>query len=162
MTTFVVDTVSVNDISLGNGGCLYGCRLLFCDQGTMDQPSQLVLVDPMAPSTCSQPILNNYHGRPFNSLNDVITLRHPHDSTKLLIFFTDPTYGFEQGFRPQPQLPSHVYCFDPDIGDIRAVADGFCHPNGICFDPSGSVCYITDTGHIHGTGLIDPAKTSTM
>jgi gluconolactonase len=146
---------------MGNGGCLYNNHLLFCDQGTMDSPSQLVLVDPVD-SSKSHPILDSFHGRPFNSLNDVITLQHPHDPSRTLIFFTDPTYGYEQSYRPRPQLPPQVYCFDPSSGDLRAIADGFDHPNGICFSPRGDVCYITDTGHIHGSGVIDPSKTSTM
>lgn len=156
-----VERIEVPHVGMGNGGCLYQGKLLFCEQGTMSTPSQLILVDPVQPSG-SSPILDNFHGRRFNSINDVITLPHLHNSTRSTIWFTDPTYGYEQGYRPRPELPSQVYCFDPDTGDIRAVADGFDHPNGICFSPDGLTCYITDTCHIHGTGVIDPAKTSTM
>lgn len=161
LDTLAVEAVELPAVPLGNGGCLYRGHLLFCEQGSLDTPSQLVLVDPHPPYQ-SQPILNNFHGRRFNSLNDVIVLPPPHSCGSETIWFTDPTYGYEQGFRPQPQLPSQVYVFNPATGAVRAVADGFDHPNGICFDPRGEVCYISDTAHIHGSGMIDPSKTSTM
>lgn len=145
-------------IRLGNGGCAYKDGILFCDQGTIHTPSQLVFCD-LENLGGTQPILNNFNGRPFNSLNDVVVLKHESGD---LIFFTDPPYGHEQGFRPACQLPPAVYVFDPAHGHVRMLADGFSHPNGIAFSPDGLVCYITDTSHIHGTGKLDPGQPSTM
>ncbi len=144
-----------------NGACLFRGQLLVCDQGySVQQPSQLVLVDPKPPHTVT-PILNNFHGRPFNSLNDVVVLPTPgHDYST--IWFTDPTYGYEQGFKPPPGLPSQVYCFDPFAGTLRVVADGYVKPNGIAFDMDGKRCFVTDTGLIRGCGNIDGARPSTM
>ncbi|MTV80982.1 SMP-30/gluconolactonase/LRE family protein, partial [Streptococcus pneumoniae] len=79
-----------------------------------------------------------------NSVNDLVTHR---DGS---IWFTDPTYGYEQDFRHKPQLPCQVYRFDPETGDIRVVADGFGRPNGLCFSPDEQTMYITDTDQIHG------------
>lgn len=107
------------------------------------------------------PLINNYHGRPFNSLNDVITLKNPTTSQET-IWFTDPTYGYEQDFKPAPELPSQVYCFDPIDGEIRAAADGFVKPNGIAFNKEGTVCYVTDTAMISGKGVIDGHLPGTM
>ncbi|OCF40850.1 hypothetical protein I317_05300 [Kwoniella heveanensis CBS 569] len=166
----------------GNGACPYGKYVLVCDQGAgPDEPSQLTIVDPADPSRF-EVLINNYQGRHFNSLNDVTVLPPPTSyssgdsalsefsdnpmSTSLprgsTIWFTDPTYGFEQSFRPAGQLPAMVYALDPHSGHIRAVADGFDHPNGICFSPDGKVCYVTDTGHIHGSGRLDPQRASTI
>jgi gluconolactonase len=151
-------TESIDRVPMGNGACAFRNGLLFCEQGSSTSPSQLVLVDPRPPYR-SQIILNNYHGRPFNSLNDVIVTRHPSGE---LIWFTDPPYGHEQGFRPACQLPPAAWCFDPETGVVRMVADGIEHPNGIAFSPDGKTCYITDTSHIHGSGRLDPRLQSTM
>ena len=89
-------------------------------------------------------LINNYLGRPFNSPNDVVA--HPDGS----LWFTDPSYGHEGGFRPKPQLPNLVYRFDLQSGSIRAVADGLKKPKGLCFSPDYSVLYISDTDSLRG------------
>jgi gluconolactonase len=158
LETGKVTVLSVESVKTGNGGCPYRDGVLMCDQGTQVSPSQLVWFDPANPHE-THALLNNFNGRGFNSLNDVITLRHPSGD---LVFFTDPPYGHEQGFRPPCQLPPAVYVFDPRRGHVRMVADGFPHPNGIAFSPDGSTCYVTDTSHIHGSGKLDPSLYSTM
>nr|XP_031857506.1 uncharacterized protein CI109_007066 [Kwoniella shandongensis]KAA5524578.1 hypothetical protein CI109_007066 [Kwoniella shandongensis] len=162
--------VEVKDVGVvtGNGACPYGDRILFCDQGSKSSPSSLTLVDPLNGE--SEVILNNFLGRPFNSLNDVIVLpprgqpqcfgrEVPEEST---VWFTDPPYGHEQGFKPDLQLPPSVYVFHPSSGEIRVVADNFHHPNGIAFSPNGERCYITDTSHIRGCGRLNPGLESTI
>ena len=156
--TGVVTVVDVPTLRLGNGACPYNGGILFCDQGSMDAPSQLVWVSPQC-SSKTEVLLDNYAGRAFNSLNDVIALDHPAGE---LIFFTDPPYGREQGFRPSCQMPPAVHCFDPFTGSVRMVADGLAHPNGIAFSPDGETCYVTDTSHINGSGVLDPSLPSTM
>lgn len=100
--------------------------------------------------------------RPFNSVNDVVILPAPsldpsvphpttcrsdlHHLPHTTIWFTDVTYGYAQAYKPEPQLPNQVYCFNPTTGDVRVVADGMLMPNGLCFDWRGEKCYITDTG----------------
>ena len=158
LETGTVEVQPIPEISLANGGCWYDNGLLFCDQGSSDRPSQLVWVNPRDPSE-TRVVINNYHGRAFNSLNDVIILDH---TSGPLIFFTDPPYGNEQGFRPTCEMPPGVHVLDPSTGVVRMVADGFAHPNGIAFSPDGNVCYVTDTSHIHGTGRLDPSKPSSM
>ena len=153
-----VEIVEVDRVRLGNGGCKYRDGIIFCDQGTVQTPSQLVYCDLNDPAN-ARPILNNFNGRQFNSLNDVVVLEH---SSGDLICFTDPPYGKEQGFRPACQLPPAVYAFDPTEGHVRMLADGFHHPNGIAFSPDGMTCYVTDTSHIHGSGILDPSLQSTM
>lgn len=128
-----------------NGGVNLKNGLLYCAQGSKTNPGGLVYVpDPHLPYTGTT-LVSSFHGRQFNSVNDVIV--HPHDGS---IWFTDPTYGYHQGIRPEPQLPCQVYRFEPETKNIRAVADGFVRPNGLCFSPDLRVLYITDTGAIHG------------
>ncbi|KAK2855647.1 hypothetical protein FQN49_004981 [Arthroderma sp. PD_2] len=114
-------------------------RILYCSQGDHSTPSGLVLVDPVTKE--SETLINNFHGREFSSVNDVVIHHGTGD-----IWFTDPTYGHEQGFRPDPLLPAHVYRFRPSTNDCSVLADGFDMCNGLCFSPDYSLLYVTDTG----------------
>lgn len=143
------------DVSMGNGGINLGTEVLFCAQGDRECPGGLVLMEPTPPYR-TKTLIDSFHGRLYNSVNDVIV--HTDGS----IWFTDPIYGYEQGFRNKPQLPCHVYRFDPDSGDVRVVADGFGRPNGLCFSPDEKIIYITDTDWIHGDGTVDPMRAGTI
>lgn len=82
--THKVEQHSFPDVKNGNGGCWYRDRILFCAQGDLTSPSALVLVDPSTSS--SETLINNFHGRPFNSLNDVV-VHHANDD----LWFTGKT-----------------------------------------------------------------------
>ncbi|KAL8746522.1 MAG: hypothetical protein Q9190_001468 [Brigantiaea leucoxantha] len=140
---------------MANGGTNYRDGLILCAQGSLREPAGLIYMEAKRPHK-TVTLLNNYHGRPFNSPNDVVV--HSDGS----VWFTDPVYGHEEGFRPKPQLPQHVYRFDPATGDIRVVADGFGRPNGISFAPGEDTVYITDTDYIHGDGTKDLKRAATI
>ncbi|KAF8492523.1 hypothetical protein JB92DRAFT_3002938, partial [Gautieria morchelliformis] len=108
--------------------------------GRGSSPPGISLVNPNPPYN-STTILDNIHGRQFNSLNDAKI--HPKSGA---IFFTDVDYGFINDFRPPPLLPNQAYRFDPKTSQLRVVADGFDKCNGIAFSPDGSVAYIVDSG----------------
>jgi gluconolactonase len=57
-------------------------------------------------------IVDSWSGLQLNSPNDVAMRR---DGT---IWFTDPSYGYRQGFRPEPQAGDYVYRFDPGSGRL--------------------------------------------
>lgn len=140
-----------------NGGVNYGDDILMCAQGSTGADDLSGLIAVSNRDNTVTPILTDFHGPQFNSVNDVVI--HPHDGS---IWFTDPCYGYHQGIRPVPQLPNQVYRFDPKTRSLRAVANGFVRPNGICFSPDAKIVYITDTGAIHGHSEvpIDPAGPS--
>ncbi|OJD13627.1 hypothetical protein AJ78_05931 [Emergomyces pasteurianus Ep9510] len=139
-------------VSQPNGGCNYEDKILYCAQGDIDRgsgakSSALVLVDPV--SGTAETLLDNFHGREFSSPNDVVVHHYTGD-----IWFTDPTYGYQQAFRPKPELPKQVYRFCPSTGQCWVVADGFDMCNGLCFSPDYTKLYITDTGAIQAHGDI--------
>ena len=142
-------------IPRANGGVNYENGILFCAQGSESLPSGLYKMSAFPPYE-SLILLSDFYGRPFNSPNDVVV--HSDGS----IWFTDPIYGFEQGFRPKPQLPSQVYRYQPATKSLRAMADGFQRPNGICFAPDERTVYVTDTDRVHGDGNIDGSRASSM
>ncbi|KAL1981935.1 hypothetical protein VTN96DRAFT_1999 [Rasamsonia emersonii] len=152
--TFTVEEVDPG-IEMANGGVNYREGVLFCEQGTFTNPGGLVYMEATPPYR-TQTIISNYHGRWFNSVNDVVV--HSDGS----IWFTDPTYGYEQDIRPRPQLPSQVYRYDPRTGDVRAVADGIRKPNGLCFSPDEKTLYITDTDAVHGEGVYEPDRPASI
>jgi len=151
--------ISASNVVMPNGGVNYKNGVLFCVQGTLDRPGGIAFM-PLAQGTGTEYeaklLTSSFHGRPFNSPNDVVV--HSDGS----IWFTDPIYGWEQGIRPRPRLPNQVYRYDPGTESIRAIADGLGRPNGICFSPDESTVYITDTDWIHGDGTMDEMRASHM
>ncbi|TGO81920.1 hypothetical protein BPOR_0972g00040 [Botrytis porri] len=141
-------------IDMPNGGVNYQDGILFCAQGNRSAGSGGIYHMPR--SSPPKPMVTNFHGRQFNSVNDVVVAK---DGS---IWFTDPCYGWEQDFRSKPKLPCQVYRFNPITGDIRVVADGFGRPNGIAFSPDESLVYITDTDQIHGDGNEDLTRPATI
>jgi gluconolactonase len=127
------DANKANGMALAPDG-----RLLVCEQGTRSTPARISLVD--RKTGAAHTLVDNWRGKPLNSPNDVIVKR---DGS---VWFTDPSYGFLQGFRPEPQLGDVVYRHDPDTGDTDVVAEGFDKPNGLAFSPDERVLYIGDSG----------------
>lgn len=155
MATCEEITTTPIPIPMANGGINYRGGILICAQGSMNSPSGLYHMSSEPPYSTTL-IKSDFYGRPFNSVNDVVI--HSDGS----IWFTDPIYGFEQGYRPAPRLPNQVYRFDPVDGSIRAMADGFGRPNGICFSPDEKQVYVTDTDWIHGDGTTNDTRASSM
>ncbi|KAL3456780.1 hypothetical protein BJX64DRAFT_296391 [Aspergillus heterothallicus] len=143
------------DIPMANGAVNYKDGVLFASQGTVERPSALIYMEPEPPYS-TKVILDSFNGRRFNSLNDVVI--HSDGS----IWFTDPTYGYDQGFSPKPDLPHQVYRFDPATGSVRAVADGLGQPNGLAFSPDESILYVTDTDAHRGNGDDNAERAATI
>ncbi|WYZ43078.1 hypothetical protein EsH8_VI_000777 [Colletotrichum jinshuiense] len=124
-----------------NGGTNYNGQIIFAGEGQGDRiPSALYLMNPLEPYNTTV-LVNNYFGRQFNSLNDVVVNRRNGD-----IYFTDTMYGYWQYFRPEPGLRNQVYRLNPNTGALTVVSDDFVSPNGLTFSPDGSYAYVTDTG----------------
>lgn len=69
-----------------NGGTgPYKGNLLFVTSGRASLPPSVVLVNPIAPFNTTI-LLDNFHGRQFNALNDIKVLPRTD-----IMFFTDPT-----------------------------------------------------------------------
>lgn len=137
-------------IDMPNGGVNYQDGILFCAQGHVSSGTGGIFYMPRG--AAPKAMVTGFYGRDFNSVNDVVVAKDG------AIWFTDPCYGHEQDFRQRPKLPCQVYRFEPDTGDLRAVAGGLGRPNGLTFSPDEKVMYITDTDHIHGDGSRDPMR----
>lgn len=145
VTAVPAAVVRPNGMFLGLDG-----RLLVCEQGDLDHPARISRVDPATGQL--EVVVDRLDGLPLNSPNDVVV------GPDGVIWFTDPTYGNLQGFRPSPALGDFVHRVDPATGRHDVVADGFDKPNGIALSPDGSVLYVTDSGANHEPGSFDPAR----
>jgi gluconolactonase len=151
--TLADDSVNVvrTDANMANGMCAGpDGRLLVCEQGTLSEPARITRFDPSSGRVES--LVDSFFGLPLNSPNDVVARS---DGT---IWFTDPSYGWLQGFRPAPRLGDHVYRYDPATGSMAIVADSLDKPNGLAFSPDERTIYVGDSGAIRGPDDYDPGR----
>jgi gluconolactonase len=155
-TTVRRERVAIKRLSLADGdvsvvrenantanGMALDCegRLVICEQGTLTEPARISRLDRKTGAV--ETVVDAWRGLPLNSPNDVVVKS---DGT---IWFTDPSYGHLQGFRPEPQTGDHVYRYDPGSGELTVVADSFDKPNGLAFSPDERVLYVGDNGAPH-------------
>ncbi len=134
LETLEVTTVR-RDANVANGMAPFGDgRLLVCEQ----HPAAVTLLDPASGEV--EVLADSWNGRRLNSPNDIVRKR---DGS---VWFTDPSYGYLQGFRPPPEIGDRVYRYAPESGRLTAVAESFDKPNGIAFSPDESTLYVGDNG----------------
>ena len=127
------------DANVANGMALdLEGRLLVCEQGTRSQHAAVTRLDPATGGM--ETVVDEWARRRLNSPNDVVA---KNDGT---VWFTDPSYGYLQGFRPEPQVSDHVYRYDPASGDLSVVAYDVSKPNGLAFSADERILYVTDSG----------------
>jgi gluconolactonase len=135
------DHVSVlrPDANAANGMALdLDGGLIVCEQGTRSRHAAIARVD--RSSGEREVVVDEWAGLRLNSPNDVVVRS---DGT---VWFTDPSYGHLQGFKPAPEIGDYVYRYDPAADRLVVVADSFDKPNGLAFAPDERTLYVTDSG----------------
>jgi gluconolactonase len=145
LETVRADANAANGMALAPDG-----RLVVCEQGSHARAAAVTLVDRTTGGI--ETLVDSWRARPLNSPNDVVVGR---DGT---VWFTDPSYGHLQGFRPPPSVADRVYRYDPRGGDLVVVAAGFDKPNGLAFSPDERTLYVGDSGAIHAPGDYDARR----
>ena len=136
-------------IPMANGATLSrDGEIIFDRQGNLDASAGLSRYDPDTGLVTD--IVSSVDGLAFNSPNDVV------ESSRRELWFTDPQYGFEQGFRPPPELGNWVWLYDRATEAFTVLADDLSRPNGIALSNDERHLYITDSGWAIGDGTIDP------
>ena len=133
VSVLTADTCVANGMTLGHDG-----SLVVCEQGNQTRQARISRVDRSTGSVSV--IVDRWRDLPLNSPNDVVV--HSDGS----VWFTDPSYGHLQGFRPAPATGDYVYRWDPATRAIDVVDDSFDKPNGIAFSPDERILYVTDSG----------------
>jgi len=136
VTTIAAQTRRANGMTLAADGAL-----LVCEQGTLEERARIARVD--LETGESETVVDQWRGLPLNSPNDVV------EASDRSIWFTDPSYGFLQRFRPPPRVGDYVYRHDPSTCRTTVVADGFDKPNGLAFSPDERVLYVGDSEGPH-------------
>lgn len=88
-------------------------------------------------------LMDAVNGKRLNSPNDVVVTN---DGS---IWFTDPTFGirgYYEGEKAEQEIGANVYRIDAATGRGTIVADDIDQPNGICFSPDETRCYIVESG----------------
>ena len=139
------DANGANGMTLDRKG-----RLIVCEQGSLTERARISRFDPV--SGWIEAIADEWDGLPLNSPNDVVV---GSDGT---IWFTDPSYGSLQGFRPAPSAGDNVYRHDPATGRTTVVSDSFDKPNGLAFSPDERLLYVGDSGANQEAGSYYPER----
>ena len=88
-------------------------------------------------------LMDSFDGKRLNSPNDVVV------KSDGSIWFTDPTFGirgYYEGEKAEQEIGANVYRIDAATGRGTIVADDIDQPNGICFSPDETRCYIVESG----------------
>jgi gluconolactonase len=88
-------------------------------------------------------IADRFDGKPLNSPNDIVC------KSDGSVWFTDPPFGvlgYYEGRMAKPELPTHVYRWDPRSGKLAVAAGDVNRPNGLAFSPDESRLYIIEAG----------------
>jgi gluconolactonase len=137
------DLVAPNGMTLDRAG-----RLVICEQGSTSEPARISALDLHTGDL--ETLVDEWGGLALDSPNDVVV------KSDGSVWFTDPSYGWLQGFRPEPEAGDHVYRYDPGSGRLTVVADSFEKPNGIAFSPDEQTLYVTDSGANQEPGSFHP------
>ena len=133
LTTLRAPANAANGMTMDRDG-----RLVMCEQGSFLEPAAITRLDRRTGAI--ETVVDGAGGLPLNSPNDVVVARDG------AVWFTDPSYGFLQGFRPEPAAADLVYRYDRGARRLDVVASGFDKPNGLVFSPGEDILYVSDNG----------------
>ncbi len=144
-----------SSIPMANGAFrLSNGNIVVTMQGNNLKPAGLAEYNPFNGNV--KLLTSAYAAYQFNSPNDVV--QAPDSS----IWFTDPQYGYEQGFRPKPTIGNWVWRYHPANGIQRLMIDGFAKPNGLAFSLDFKHLYVTESGYISGNGALNSSLPRTI
>ena len=128
----------IHDVGMANSMCLgeNGRSLIVAEQGDEEQPAVISRYDLADKSRAV--IVKEFKGKPFNSLNKVILTKQGH------LVFSDPDYGFRQGFRPPPELEPALYV-RTKAGHLSTFRCQLEMPHGLALTPDEQTLFVTDT-----------------
>ncbi len=88
-------------IPMANGAIAINSKeIAFTMQGTSSKPAGVAIFNYQTNKT--RTLIDDANGNAFNSPNDIIL------TEKGVLIFTDPSYGYEQQFRPSPDLTARL------------------------------------------------------
>ena len=123
-------------------------RLVSCEHGgrrvTRTEPDGAITV-----------LADRFDGKRLNAPNDVVV------KSDGSIWFTDPSFGirdFYEGYKAEPELPTHVYRICPHSGTVTPVIRDIPQPNGLAFSADESKLYVVQSEIPRGIHVFDVAS----
>ncbi|WP_444921433.1 SMP-30/gluconolactonase/LRE family protein [Microbulbifer sp. CnH-101-G] len=123
--------------NMANGMCLAADKnhLLVAEQGFNNNPGCISRIN--LNTFYREIIVDSFKGLPFNSPNKVAQANSH-------FFFTDPDYGYYQGFRPQSDLPTGLYSYDEQSSQLYCLGDEFIVPHGVALSKNQETLFLVD------------------
>ena len=141
-TTYCADSKMANGLMFNRQGQLIGC----C---ASPLGGRRALVE-ILPGGTVRTIVDRYHGKPFNSPNDLVIDRVGR------IYFSDPKYVGPE----EMELSSmDVYLYKPDR-TLQQVTFDITKPNGVILAPDGKTLYVAETDN--GTDQVEKVTGAKM
>ena len=119
-----------------------GQALLVAEQGTRTTPAAITRIS--LQDGIRTVLVDSFEGKPLNSPNKAIEAKNG------WIYFSDPDYGHNQGFKDDPAVPMAVYAHDPASGHTVRLTTEPARPHGLALSPDERTLYIGDTDAIDG------------
>ena len=136
--------VVVADANAANGMCMANDGgLLVCEQGGRHERARISYLDRRTGRR--ETVVDSVDGLPLSSPNDIVQAG---DGT---IWFTDPSYGYWQHFRPRPHRQDAVVRVGAD-GSSRIASTDLDKPNGIALSLDERTLFVGDSGANHEIG----------
>ena len=129
------------EILMANGAAPDGHgRIALCSQGYGEKGGGVVLLDPYTGENMK--LVRNV----YNSPNDIVF-----NIDRTGFWFTDPTYGIDQGFRKKKAGPEAIY-YSNEYGVVKMtyMEGEDSRPNGLAISPDGKTLYYGDSGRARG------------
>ena len=143
---FIDDANMANSMTLANDGQ----ALLVAEQGSRDTPAAISEIN--LTTKKRRVLTNNFAGKPFNSPNKII------QNKTGLIYFSDPDYGYNQGFKAKPQLKNAIYVFDSTLNKTILLTNAFKMPHGLALTDDDNTLLVGDTAANDSIHPYDPTK----
>lgn len=140
----------IHEANMANGMILsrQGEALLVAEQGRKQQQGGISKID--LTTKARTLLVSSFKKIPFNSPNKLI------QTSTGLIIFSDPDYGYFQGFKPKPSLKNGLYAYDPLLKQLRSLSYRYKMPHGLALSFDKSILYLSDTAALNGRDPYNP------
>ncbi len=111
--------------------------LLVAEQGTDQTPGGIAKIN--LKTKKRKVVVNHFKNKVFNSPNKALL------SKREIIYFSDPNYGFLQGFKGKPKLHNAVYAYSMRTEQLTRLTEDLVMPHGLGLSSNEDYLYISDT-----------------
>lgn len=142
----------ITDANMANG-MIYDKNhhaLIVAEQGSRKKKGGIYQYD--LTNKKQQIIMNQFQNKDFNSPNKVLMMN------KNWLIFSDPNYGYFQGFKDKAKLKNGLYAYHIPSKKLQLISADFSMPHGLAYDFKHKDLYLSDTAALNGKDPYDIKK----